>query len=265
MHFKKFQQHYSQWFRSFFALAFAITVCSQLNGQNTTSISQINKYIRPSEHFFSQIELKLLYGNGIRSLNIDNLDANSRNYYEKQIKGKDLSLEISTHVYKSLFVSFYYSSFATPAIETSVQIRAPQGGFYTFSNETISINRTGASLNLSHHFSQKSNARMHVSFGFLVANTVNAMDTKGAGEPFYVKMKGQSKTLPFMTAGLSTSIAVPNLNLHIRCTQHFGRQNQIESDDLAFKRENTELNLISLKQLSLQIGFSWIFVSKIPH
>lgn len=218
---------------------------------------------------FSYIEFKAFYGQATRPLKISSMSAVNRDFYENFRKGNEFTLEASFHLQKALSISVFHSQFTTNTPSTSYRISVP-GGYYSISNDHYIFNRSGGSFSVANNLSPKSYARIHFSLGLAVATVVNSLTMKGAGESFEMKLKSYPQVFPFFTAGISSSIGIPNFHVHFRFTKNFGEFQQLSNDNYTFRRdlsngEALERQLNTLHQLSFQIGISIAINSSISN
>jgi hypothetical protein len=236
--------------------------CSSLGQGGKNKQSQ---YIDPPGKNFSQMEVKLFYGKSKISNDYTGMSSYGTNYYQKLDKGNELTLELTTQVYKHLFASFYYSSLNTESSSGALIIRLENGGALALMNEAFTFTRTGISFNVQKQFKKTKNPRWNISFGLVETSIKNEMTLRGRDGLFDLTVKDKSPVHPFITIGISSLFIIPQIQLHVRYTRHFGRYGNLQTDDKSFTRTYGSFDFASLKQRSIQIGISYLVNSKIGN
>ena len=218
--------------------------------------------IKAPKTSFSMFEVKAFYGIGKRSLDLSNYQRNDKKYFEHHKSGKDLTLELSTQIYNALSASVFYSQHTFSTRPDSLVVESNAANQFVIIEEAVAFNRVGGSFNVQGRIKPNSGTRVNLSIGATKCYTTDKLTYREFGEVYSAELKNKTIINPFVTIGLSSSILVPQLQLHFRFTRYFGEFGDLKSDDDSFIRYTRYSGINSLVQNSFQLGLSWIFITK---
>lgn len=217
--------------------------------------------VTPKPKLFSQLEVKLFYGKGKRTIDTENTNTINADYSEDLSRGKELSFEASTHIYKNFYATLAHSTFKAEATSGALRINSGDNGFFILLGEKMKITRTSFAITYQKQLIKRSNFRYHIGAGIMRYKVEDAINLRGSEGPFTLNFENKPDFGPYFNVGISSSF-FDDLHFHFRFSRYFGK-----FDKLYTNLKNEEMSAIfeydknygTLNQNTFQLGISWLF------